>query len=90
MIKVIREVLGNPKKKENVLDPTDRLWLLNHTNYKVSQKSKSKFVKFETEIFNSHLGHPQQSEKTKEKMKPEIGNKEKCSEKGQKTDRKVS
>ena len=38
MIKVIREVLGNPKKKEIVLDPTDRLWLLNHTNYKVAQK----------------------------------------------------
>ena len=32
-------------------------------------------------------GHPQQSEKTKEKMKPEIGNKEKCSEKGQKTEK---
>ena len=38
MIKVIQEVLGNPKKRENVLDPTDRLWLLNHTNYKVPQK----------------------------------------------------
>merc|ERR1712183_275442 len=33
-------VLGNPKKKENVLDPTDRLWLLNHTNYKEEELDK--------------------------------------------------
>ena len=39
IIKVIQEVLGNPKKRENVLDPTDRIWLLNHTNYKVPQKN---------------------------------------------------
>lgn len=45
MMKVIQEVLGNPKKKENLLDPTDRLWLLNHTSYKVPQKSKWQFVK---------------------------------------------
>lgn len=46
MMKVIQEVLGNPKKKENLLDPTDRLWLLNHTSYKVPQKNKWQFVKF--------------------------------------------
>ena len=40
MMKVIQEVLGNPKKKENLLDPTDRLWLLNHTSYKVPQKKQ--------------------------------------------------
>ena len=34
----IHAVLGSPKKKEKTLEPTDRLWLLNHTKYKVTRK----------------------------------------------------
>ena len=46
----IYAVLGSPKKKEKTLEPTDRLWLLNHTKYKVTRKNG----KFQLTLKTSH------------------------------------